>query len=131
MAMEIIRLSDIIVSIHGSAGTEPIVQLGGLDIELSDRIREHLDAIGFPVVKCAGPPFGGKDSANICNLCGRSMGVQIEISRGLRSLMFRDLTPGGRAHPTGLFTEFTQAVREALAPFATIYARTHPLEGTD
>jgi phage replication-related protein YjqB (UPF0714/DUF867 family) len=130
-AMEIVCQSDIIISIHGSAGMEPMVQLGGLDVEITDQIGNKLRKAGFRVMECAGPPFGGKDQANICNLCGRGMGVQIEISRGQRSLMFRDLSPEGRMHPTEIFVAFTQAVREAIAPFAAIYAETHPLEGTD
>lgn len=130
-AMEIVCQSDIIVSIHGSARTEPVVNLGGLDIELKDRIQDILSDAGFQTTECSEPAFGGTDSANICNLCGRGMGIQIEISRGLRSLMFRDLTPSGRKHPTEVFCRFTQAVREAIAPFAAIYAETRPLEGTD
>ncbi|MDX9788468.1 MAG: poly-gamma-glutamate hydrolase family protein [Desulfobacterales bacterium] len=130
-AMEIVCQSDIIVSIHGSARKEPVVHLGGLDVELKNRIRDKLRDAGFQITECSGPPFGGADHANICNLCGRGMGVQMEISRGLRSLMFRDLTPEGRKHQTKLFAEFTQAVREALEPFAAIYAETHPLDGTD
>jgi phage replication-related protein YjqB (UPF0714/DUF867 family) len=57
--------------------------------------------------------------------------VQLEISRGLRTLMFRDLTPEGRKYPTEVFTRFTQAIRKAIAPFAVIFFETHPLEGTD
>ncbi|MFH0730095.1 MAG: poly-gamma-glutamate hydrolase family protein [Pseudomonadota bacterium] len=130
-AMEIVCQSDIIVSIHGSARMEPVVHLGGLDVELKNRIRDKLRDAGFQTTECSEPPFGGADHANICNLCGRGMGVQMEISRGLRSLMFRDLTPQGTAHRTEVFDRFTQAVREAIEPFAAIYAETHPLNGTD
>ncbi|MFH0724862.1 MAG: poly-gamma-glutamate hydrolase family protein [Pseudomonadota bacterium] len=130
-AMEIVCQSDIIVSIHGSARMEPVVHLGGLDVELKNRIRDKLRDAGFQITECSGPPFGGADHANICNLCGRGMGVQMEISRGLRSLMFRDLTPEGREHRTGVFDSFTQAVREAIEPFAAIYAENHPHDGTD
>jgi phage replication-related protein YjqB (UPF0714/DUF867 family) len=130
-AMEIVGQSDIIVSIHGSARAEPVVHIGGLDIELRDRIRDRLRDAGFKIMECSGTPFGGADSANICNLCARGMGIQIEISRGLRALMFRDLTPEGRRHRTEVFGRFTRAVREAIELLAIIYAKTHPLEGTD
>ena len=129
IAMRIVCQSEIIISIHGSAQTEPEVQLGGLDVELRQRILEKLTAGNLPVIECANLRFGGMDQKNICNLCGRGMGVQMEISRGLRAMMFRDLTPEGRRHPTQTFTRFTEAVRHAIAPFAIIYA--HPLRNTD
>jgi phage replication-related protein YjqB (UPF0714/DUF867 family) len=69
----------------------------------------------------ANPNFEGVDQANICNLCGRGMGAQLEISRRLRSLMFRDLTPEGRKHPTQVFYRFTQAIRDAIEPFGTVF----------
>jgi phage replication-related protein YjqB (UPF0714/DUF867 family) len=82
-------------------------------------------------MECSESHFSGIDYANICNLCGRGMGVQIEISRGLRAQMFRDLTPEGRRYPTEAFIRFTQAIRKAIEPFAVIFFETHPVEGTD
>ncbi len=117
-AMEIVCASDIIISIHGCAETEPLVHLGGLDFELRDRIGALLRQAGFQALAAAGAPFGGIDDENICNLCGRGMGVQMEVSRGLRALMFRDLTPEGRFFPTEVLFRFARAVREAISPFA-------------
>jgi phage replication-related protein YjqB (UPF0714/DUF867 family) len=77
------------------------------------------------------PRFVGTNPANICNLCGRGMGVQLEISRGLRALMFRDLTPEGRKHPTEIFRRFVEAVRYAIEPFAEIFIEETALEPTD
>jgi phage replication-related protein YjqB (UPF0714/DUF867 family) len=131
IAMEIVCNSEIIIAIHGCAGMEPMVFLGGLDAELRHQIFQELQKSGFLTTECSESRFSGIDNANICNLCGRGMGVQIEISRGLRMLMFRDLTPEGRKYPTEVFTRFTQAIREAVAPFAVIFFETHPLEGTD
>jgi phage replication-related protein YjqB (UPF0714/DUF867 family) len=129
IALQIVCQSEIIISIHGSAQPEPLVQLGGLDVELKRRILNELVAADLPALECGALPFGGTDQKNICNLCGRGMGVQMEISRGLRAMMFRDLTPEGRRHPTHVFTCFTGALRKAIAPFAIIYA--HPLRNTD
>jgi len=131
IALEIICDSEIIISIHGCTGMAPTVFLGGLDIELQQQILKELQKSGFQPRECSASHFSGIDDANICNLCGRGMGVQIEISRGLRALMFRDLTPAGRRYPTEVFTRFTQAIRKSIAPFAVIYSETHPLEGTD
>lgn len=93
LALEIVCQSDIIISIHGCAKTEIEVNLGGLDVEIKNSIMACLRKTGFQVNACSGPPFGGRDQANICNLCGRGMGVQMEISRGLREQMFRNLEP--------------------------------------
>jgi phage replication-related protein YjqB (UPF0714/DUF867 family) len=130
-ALEIICDSEIIISIHGCSGMEPMVFLGGLDVELKHQILQELQKSGFQTMECSESHFSGIDYANICNLCGRGMGVQIEISRGLRALMFRDLTPEGRRYPTEVFTRFTRAIRKALDPFAVIYSETRPVEGTD
>jgi phage replication-related protein YjqB (UPF0714/DUF867 family) len=130
-AMEIVCSSEIIIAIHGCTGMEQMVFLGGLDIELKHQILHELQKSGFQTTECSRSRFGGIDNANICNLCGRGMGVQIEISRGLRALMFRDLTPEGRRYPTEVFTRFTRAIRNALDPFAVIYSETRPVVGTD
>jgi phage replication-related protein YjqB (UPF0714/DUF867 family) len=130
-AMEIVCQSDIIISIHGSAGMQPVVLLGGLDDELKRQILRELNKSGFKAMDCADLSFSATDQNNICNLCGRGMGVQMEVSRGLRAMMYRDLTPEGRHHRTEVFVRFTEAVRRALKPFAVMYAQTHPLENTD
>jgi phage replication-related protein YjqB (UPF0714/DUF867 family) len=69
--------------------------------------------------------------ANICNLRGRGMGVQQEISRGLRSEMFRDLSLEERQHPTAKLYRFTQAIREAIKLFAAVFLEPESLEPTD
>ena len=131
IAMGLVRDAEIIITIHGFADLEPMVQLGGLDDELKRMISHELRAAGFPMTMCEGLPFGGTDQKNICNLCGRGMGAQLEISRGLRALMFRDLSPQGRRYPTQRFVAFTQAVRRAIAPFAVLFSESQPLENTD
>lgn len=56
------------------------------------------------------------------------MGVQLEIGRGLRERMFRDLSPDGRRHPTAVFVRFIDTVRKAIAPFAV---EVRPLKNID
>ena len=130
-AMEIVCHSNIIISIHGCAIMESEIHLGGLDVELKNRIRQELQDSGFKTILSADPRFSALNQRNICNLCGRGMGVQMEISRGLRAKMFRDLTPEGRMYRTPLFTRFTGSVRKAIAPFALEYFENEPLQGTD
>jgi phage replication-related protein YjqB (UPF0714/DUF867 family) len=128
-ALEIVCHADIIISIHGSAVIEPVIHLGGLDVEVRDRIRQELERAGFRADLAQ--RFRGTDHKNICNLCGRGMGVQIEISRGLRAMMFENLFPEGRCRRTAVFTRFTAAVRRALQPLALLYSPNEPLQGTD
>lgn len=59
------------------------------------------------------------------------MGVQMEISRGLRAMLFRDLTPEGRHSRTAVFARLPDAVRKAIVPVADINAETQPLRNTD
>ncbi len=130
-ALEIVSHANIIISIHGSAIMDPIVHLGGLDVEARDRIRHELQRAGFRAILSTGRRFQGTDHKNICNLGDRGMGVQIEISRGLRATMFGDLTQEDRHHRTAVFTRFTAAVRRAIQPFALLYSPIEPLQGTD
>jgi phage replication-related protein YjqB (UPF0714/DUF867 family) len=117
VGLEIVCLSEIILSIHGCQDTEPILYLGGLDQTLRNHIRQHLTRAGFNVVDTKGAKFPGRDPANICNICGRGMGIQLEISRGLREQLFKDLTPQGRKFPSEKLFRFAEAIQTALEPF--------------
>lgn len=119
VALEIVCQSEIIVTVHGCAESEPVVFVGGRDVELCHRILRSLAAAGFQAIEAAQTRFVGTDLANICNLCGRGMGIQLEISSGLRARMFE---PGGGGEPKAagpLLQRFADAVREALEPFVS------------
>ena len=131
IALEIVCISEIIVSIHGCKDMEPIVYVGGQDQEIRGLILQELVEAGFQATECSGTHLSGEHDRNICNLCGRGMGVQIEISRGLRMQMFRDLTPEGRTHRTEIFYRFVESVRAALSPYAMMLLEAAPLLGTD
>jgi phage replication-related protein YjqB (UPF0714/DUF867 family) len=117
IGLEIVCLSEIILSIHGCLETEAIAYLGGMDHELRSLIQQHLTSAGFNAVDNDGSKFPGRDPANICNICGRGMGIQLEISRGLRTQLFKDLTPQGRRIPTEDLNRFAMAIQDALEPF--------------
>lgn len=130
-ALEIVCCSEVIISIHGCSATVPVVHIGGRDFELRERIQNRLCAAGFTATCCADRHFEGVNQANICNLCGRGMGVQMEISRGLRVRMFRDLMPSGRNYRTDIFHAFVQAVRNAIEPFGSLLRESEPEDATD
>ncbi|MDR3567005.1 MAG: poly-gamma-glutamate hydrolase family protein [Syntrophobacteraceae bacterium] len=125
-SIEIVCNSEIIVSVHGCAETEETVHIGGLEKTIKERIAKKLIERGFEAQIDSNSRFRGTDQRNVCNLCGRGMGVQIEISRGVRSKMFRDLSKEGRQVRSEVYYRFIFAVREALRPFGSFAAR--PLE---
>jgi phage replication-related protein YjqB (UPF0714/DUF867 family) len=117
-ALEIVRSSKTVISIHGCSEEEEIVFVGGIDTALSHCIEEKLVKAGFNAsCKKKDGKFRsirGGDERNICNRCGRAMGVQLEISKGLRARMFGDLSDGETIACHGTFRNFVHAVREAI-----------------
>lgn len=131
IALEIVCISEIIISIHGCRNEEAVVYVGGQDQEIKNLIRKELLDAGFQALECSDTALSGGHDRNICNLCGRGMGVQMEISRGLRTQMFRDLSPEGRTHRTEVFYRFVEAVRTALKPYAMMLLEASSLQATD
>lgn len=120
-SIEIVCKSEIILSVHGCSEMEETVHIGGLDQTLKARIANKLAERGFEVLIDSNSRFGGTDQRNVCNLCGRGMGVQIEVSRGLRRRMFKDLTTmEGRQSKSEVYDRFVSAVRDAIRPFGLV-----------
>jgi hypothetical protein len=53
----------------------------------------------------------------------------MEISRGLRLRMFRDLSPEGRQVRTAVYYRFIFALRDALRPFGSSQTRPSDADG--
>lgn len=104
-----------VVSIHGCGDTEPVVLLGGRFTRLGQRIKQSLEDAGFSVRRSG--RFSGMSPHNICNRCHLRMGVQLEISAGLRSRLFGSLTRSQRKKPSALLSRFVPAVLAALDHF--------------
>ncbi|MFZ0931767.1 MAG: poly-gamma-glutamate hydrolase family protein [Syntrophobacteraceae bacterium] len=116
-ALEIARRSETIISIHGCSDAEEVVHVGGIDFRLRECIEESLREAGFKALNNKSASLRGRDRRNICNRCRRGMGVQLEISKGLRARMFGDLSYGTGLQSGGTFHEFIQAVRKAAEQF--------------
>jgi phage replication-related protein YjqB (UPF0714/DUF867 family) len=105
-----------VVAIHGCEGDEPSVLLGGLDLELKDRIAAALHERQV-VAHVSGHRFPAIHPQNIVNRGARDRGVQLEI-----------------AHPLRRSTEVSQvvaAVRSILLPLQAAhvpYARRQTLK---
>ena len=115
ICMRAVSTAGIVLSIHGCKGDETAVYFGGLDTDLAKRIGRALTEAGFTVAKRS--DLAGKDPRNICNRNVRGMGVQIEITAGLRRAMFAVLSPEGGKDPNFVFDRFTSAIKDALIEY--------------
>lgn len=111
-ALDLVRRARTVVSIHGCGDSEPVVLLGGRHIRLGRQIQKSLAEAGFAVRRSL--RFPGLSPLNICNRCRLKMGVQLEISAGLRSRLFGGLTRVQRKKPSAAAACFTAAVQAAL-----------------
>lgn len=88
-AREMARAHDRVITLHGMAGTEPLMMIGGRASGLARKLSTAFHRAGFRMR----PPSGGLRGVhpdNICNQGRLRRGVQIEISAGLRSALAED-----------------------------------------
>ncbi|MDE2304663.1 MAG: poly-gamma-glutamate hydrolase family protein [Gammaproteobacteria bacterium] len=81
--LQLIAGCSTVVAIHGCAGTDPQVYLGGRDRRLRDRFARILRIRGFPA-RTDGHRFPAARADNVCNRGATGMGVQVELSEPLR-----------------------------------------------
>jgi len=94
--------SEIVLSVHGCVGASQI-HLGGLYVELKERLARGLVQAGFPV-DAASEKYPGRHPLNICNRGARGKGAQLEVTYDLRR-------SGSRA-------AIARAVRRAIEEYA-------------
>jgi len=102
------------IAIHGEDSEHEVVFLGGRDEGILLRIHDSLVSKGFRVETHKNPALQGRDSANICNRTESGLGVQMELSNGLRRSFFSSLSRSGRKAKTERFDQFVSAVREVI-----------------
>ena len=112
--VELVRESDTVVTIHGEASSGLFVFLGGRDDELGVQLKAALERYGYVVRTHGNPDLHGLDAENICNRGRHGVGVQLELSSGLRRMFFQSLTEKGRKKPTDKLAMFVSAIREGL-----------------
>jgi phage replication-related protein YjqB (UPF0714/DUF867 family) len=104
-----------VLTVHGKAGERKVVYLGGGDEAAQMRMRQFLEEQDFTVCDHADPEMPGTHRSNICNLGRSGAGVQLELSRGLRSSFFASLeNRSGRQKSTPRLEQFAAAIRRAL-----------------
>ncbi|MDQ8730649.1 poly-gamma-glutamate hydrolase family protein [Bradyrhizobium sp. LHD-71] len=106
IACELVARSDVVVAVHGRLDRDDpeAVWLGGLDVDLCNRVADALRRAGFGTLT-EGHMFPGSGPRNICNCGLRRMGVQLELPRGLRDVLAREESD---------FERFVTAVRSGI-----------------
>jgi len=112
--VELVQESDTVVAIHGEGSAGLSVFLGGRDDNLRAKLIAALERYGYAVKTHGNPGLHGLAPENICNRGRDGVGVQIELSSGLRQTFFQSLTEKGRKKPAGELVRFAAAVREGL-----------------
>jgi phage replication-related protein YjqB (UPF0714/DUF867 family) len=112
--VELVQKSNTVVAFHGERSNELSVFLGGRDDELGAQLKAALERYGYAVKTHGNPDLHGLNEANICNRGRHGVGVQLELSSGLRRTFFQSLTDKGRKKPTDELVRFAAAVREGL-----------------
>ena len=109
LGLDIARRARTTITIHGCRDTKAITYLGGRHHRLKLQIKQALTAAGFAAVD--GLRFSGINPKNICNKNRSGMGVQLEISIGMRKRFFEDITRLHRKRITQCFIAYVQALQ--------------------
>jgi len=112
--LALVRAAEHVLAIHGEGSQELVVYLGGRDVNLGKQIRTALERDGYVVAVHPNPDLQGMALNNVCNRGRRGVGVQLELSSGLRKLFFESLKAEGRAKATSRLREFVDTVRKGL-----------------
>ena len=111
--LQIVNDCEIVVTIHGCEGDEKFIYVGGLHNELRISLTAELAKAGFDARRIDAK-FTGTQLQNICNRGRLGRGVQIEISEGLRRIMFKTFDRPGRRITTDVFQKFVMSIHYGL-----------------
>jgi len=109
---DIARHARMVITVHGCKDTKAMTYLGGRHHQLKQEIKRALTEAGFPAVE--GGRFPGVNPKNICNTGYLGMGVQLEISMGMRVRLFEDIKRLYRKSTTPCFIAYVHALQKAI-----------------
>lgn len=104
------------IAIHGETSSEEVAYVGGRDRAILDQIRVSLTQLGFCVKQHPNSNLQGMCPTNICNRTIRRMGIQLELSKGLRRALLCRPSTIDRQPSAHRRLDFLCAVRVALMP---------------
>jgi phage replication-related protein YjqB (UPF0714/DUF867 family) len=84
ICLSVVKNCNFVLTVHGVDKNDEGVEIGGLDCELRDAVREALSRAGFNAKTAKTGKRDGRHRANICNRGRSGMGVQLELGMGLR-----------------------------------------------
>jgi len=114
LALQMLARARQVLTIHGCRDTAPVVWTGGRDLSRGEAVIAALKGIGIPAERCSDPTLCGLQPENVCNQGSSGAGIQLEISRGLREMLFDDLLRRRLRSRTPLFYRFVAAIRGGL-----------------
>lgn len=114
LAVAMLKEARWVLTIHGCRDAAPVVWVGGRDFLHGDTIINALEEIGISARRCEDPGLRGLQPENVCNRGRFEAGVQLEVSRGLREMLFADRLHRPCRCRTPLFFRFAATVRGCL-----------------
>ncbi|MBW1958233.1 MAG: poly-gamma-glutamate hydrolase family protein [Deltaproteobacteria bacterium] len=111
--VKICNRSDIVLAVHGAEKNDDFVYVGGRNQGLKNRIIQKLKNDGFNATEDT-THHSGRNAENICNRCKSMGGLQLEISKGLRKKMLKELNRNDQKSTTQVFDKFVQSIRSVL-----------------
>jgi phage replication-related protein YjqB (UPF0714/DUF867 family) len=115
IGLAVARRARTVITIHGCRDTKAITYLGGRHHRLKLQIKQALTASGFAAADSL--RFPGINPKNICNKNRSGMGVQLEISIGMRRHLFEDITRLHRKRTTPDFIAYIHALQCGIEEF--------------
>ena len=120
IALKLVQISKRCLSLHGLSdpAANGKIQIGGLDIELSNIVLEELTAAGIPAAISDDEDTNGSNLDNICNKTASSAGVQLEMGFTYRAALF---APGcntrelRKNNTNANFCKLVTALRKAMS----------------
>jgi len=107
---ELLKTSHFVAAVHGCRGSQAVVSIGGLHERWRELAIQMLSRAGFSAERDDGH-HAGRFPSNLCNRGRSGMGVQFELSLGLRRQMFANLSRSGRKSPTPVLQRFVSALQ--------------------
>lgn len=114
LAERMLRAAQWVLAVHGCRGEAPAILVGGRDSDRGGKMIQALRKANFAARCCERPGLRGLDPNNLCNRGRSGAGVQLEISLGLRRLLFADLQARPTRKPTALFHRLVSVLRFSL-----------------